>query len=89
MPTRPFLYLAEYPPSGRALFRKQEDARWWCDYQLLWHRPGLKIRWVSGGEHGWHAQRWDGMNIKTDVHGSITTIRLDGTLPDWRDDQDD
>lgn len=87
MSDRPYLYLAEVPGSGRALFRRLDDAKDWCDYQLHHRHPGRRVRWVSGGEHGWWAQRWEGRDPQEMLKesGTVTSIQLDETLPEYDD----
>lgn len=73
-------YLVEHPRAGRAGFRLPEDARDWADRQTDYHHPGQAVRWVSGGEHGWEAQRLPDGTTAATVH----TLMLDGTLPEYR-----
>lgn len=73
-------YLVEHPKSGHALFRLPTDAREWAEQQTGFHHPGQQTRWVSGGEHGWEAQRLPNGQTAATVYALV----LDGTLEDSR-----
>lgn len=96
MSARPTYYLAQHPHSGPALFTRLDKAKKWCDEQHDYHHtpdtdtPDTTVRWVDGGHHGWHAQRWVSADART-KHGTtalatVTELRLDGKLSDWVSD---
>ena len=84
-------YLARFEPAGDSLFSTLKDAQDWADYQFNYRFPTVESHWVSGGEHGWYAQRWGGAVRNEDGHeivgATVSVMSLDDGLPEWRREQ--